>query len=107
MRRHLERLTDRLPVYHDDEILSTNSTTSPSHSNKTATGDHISNHKETALDHNLVGQPVSGVDGNQLHDLSNNAIAETSSSLQHQTHPSAPSEVVVDMSYGTWSGKPL
>ena len=31
MRRHLERMTDRLPVHYDDEALSTNSTTSPSH----------------------------------------------------------------------------
>lgn len=29
LKRQMERFTERLPVYHDDEVLSTNSTTSP------------------------------------------------------------------------------
>ncbi len=41
MRRHVERMTDRLPVYHDDEGLSTNSATSPARqSTSTAGGAH-------------------------------------------------------------------
>ena len=47
LRRHLERVTDRLPVYHDDngtdagidgDGVSTNSTTSPSHHKDSASG---------------------------------------------------------------------
>lgn len=29
LRKNLQRVTDRLPLYHDDDLLSTNSATSP------------------------------------------------------------------------------
>ena len=44
LRRHLERVTDRLPVYHDDEeVMSTNSATSPSHHHKDTSVDNVVN----------------------------------------------------------------
>ena len=98
MRKHLERLTDRLPMYHDDEVLSTNSTTSPSHSNKTAAGTSADN-KETSLD-NVVSENHRHIEDDHIPLHENPRLLDRH--FHQHPEPTAPSEVQnVNMLYGT------